>query len=235
MASGRSRISTMPRQSAASLLALLCMAGFARAAEPLDWASVFGQPAQGYLAYTATYQSAPGVRHSVAVERLGDGRVRRVTDGRLEVDYRPDLLTGGRYRVVDYGRQRVYQGSAQSLHRIGMLASAAALDGRPVEPPGYLLTHAERAPVQVAGWQCDWYRVVRRVPARASAAVDEVCWSQPLSLALSILRTETGKPTKVLWSVQQVSKDPAAALVAQRPTAGYSTLDLDDDVGPAAD
>ena len=235
MASGRSRISTMPRQSGASLLAMLCMAGLARAAAPLDWASVFGQPAQAYLAYTAIYQSVPGVWHSVAVERLGDGRVRRVTDDRLEVDYQPDPLVGGRYRVVDYGRQRVYQGSAQSLHRIGMLASATALDDRPVEPPGYVLTHAERAPVKVAGWQCDWYLVTRRVPVPASATVDEVCWSQPLSLALSILRTEAGKPTKVLWSVQQVSMDPPSALVAQRPTAGYSLLDLDDDLGPAAD
>lgn len=173
----------------------------------------------------AHYTDAAGVRHAVQSWRSG-GTLRRITDGRLDLLAVRDAEGGYTQDLVDRQRALLVHVSSHNLHRIGVFRNWASLASGIAPPAGdYRVEPVQRAPLQVDGQRCTWWRV-----APAHGAAQQVCWSRALGLALAV-QPQPGSAVPA-YVVDHVHVGAVSASDLHQPTAGLMVVNADDELGP---
>jgi hypothetical protein len=159
----------------------------------------------------AHYVDAHGATHELSLWRDG-ARLRRDTDGNLQlfVEHRPD--GNDRYHLIDRARARGYAVSRAHLYRIGSFPDWETLSSLAPAPRG----RAGRRERTRAG-ECRW------IGDRAR----EVCWSAALGIALRAREQRDGGWRDVLW-VDRLSRTLDRAELA--PPSDVPLTDVDRDV-----
>lgn len=200
--------------SRAIFVAGILSAAASQAAD-LDFDKTFaikGEPRQ--LHYSASYV-ADGQPHAVEAWRLGEQRLRRRTDGKLETHiFKPAGQTEWHMVVLDLPRQIRTDIDRTNLYRIGHFTDWFSMSHALARPHGaYALTALAAAP-QVDDKPlsaCRWYALAQ------GAAVSHICWSTALRLPLLI--TDAAGNTQ--WRVTAASTQALPAAAFALKDAGF--------------
>jgi len=157
--------------------------------------SAAGEPKS--LHYQAIYRDASGGLHRLEVWREDAYRLRRTTDGMLDIFIsREPRGDDFRMTMLDHRRQLLIDVSRNSLYRVGRAADWFALAHGLSMPMGaYTLTRLPGPPGQaeaVSSSNCQWYQLTQ--PGRR----DAICWSEALHLPMRIVAQPSGA---TVWSV----------------------------------
>ena len=192
----------------------------------VDARAVFGSTPRTALHAVARYTDAAGTMHDLELWRGDDGRLRRSTDGAIELASVPDD-EGASFTLVDREHGRAIVVRQENLQRIGVFASVRELATLMTVPAGALgLT--EVGPAN-DGRDCTWYRF--ELP---SARATHVCWSSGIGLALRIDQEAGGQTTTVL-EVDRVDALAPTDRSLEVDTTGLAMVHADDDLASGAD
>ncbi len=212
-------------------LAIGCWVGLSQvqAAERLDWTpfevafSTAGEPP--WLHYSAEYLDGHGW-HRLEVWRDHEQRLRRTTDGMLDVFAQRSEDGDLRYTVRDRKRQIRTTVDRTNLMRVGtFLDWFSQAHGLMLPASGYALERAGHE--QVVGRACVLWRLAA-VPEKPGVSV---CWDQALKLPLVILNAG-GDP---IWRVTAFDTAEVAEGVFAPEGDGEVTIDMNADLSPDAD
>lgn len=198
----------------------------AAAAAPPSFDRVFataGEPRQ--LHFTVLYRNAEGV-HRLAVWRDGQGRLKRVTDGRVTTLVRrsragPDFTM----QVIDPRRHTSTRLDRNSLYRVGQITEWFDLAHGLRHPvSAYRLTaRAALSPMPRVPALCRWYDLI------AQGRTTSICWDAADSLPL-LIATGPGHP---VWRVLSIDRGPIALNTFVANDRGYihddATRDISND------
>lgn len=218
-ASGASR---GPWGAAFFLIAAQSAACYAAPGGDLEFERVFsaaGEPAE--LHYKASYQDVRG-RHELEVWRDGTRRLRRRTDGTLDLYVVAERDGDLSVAVLDHVRRMRTDISRSSLYQLGQFSDWFGLAhsfGKPLRP--YALRLISPPPTAVAAvTPCQWYRLDAD-PQHAA-----ICWSR--TYRLPALIADAGG--QVRWRLTSVDRDMPDAKVFDIADKGYIQVDADHDI-----
>jgi len=160
----------------------------------------------------AHYVDPSGATHDLKLWRDGS-RIRRDTDGKLQLFVQHEADGDDQYRLVDRARGRAFAVHRVNLHRIGSFpdwSELASLSAPPKGKPG--------AREQTPAGECRWISDGER----------QVCWSAKLGLALRIRVRQSSRFREVM-AVDKIARggiDPAQLT----PPEDLPLIDVDRDV-----
>ena len=193
------------------------------APQPLAFERVFtdeGEPT--YAHFTASYQDARGP-HTVEVWRIGHTKLRRRTDGVLDIYAGQTAKQEVHFTVLDHQRSIRTEVSRTNLYRIGRFVDWFGLAhgiGKPMT--AYQLATLAKPPTKdTPSAPCTWYQLT--VEQHASA----ICWSDAYRLPLLITTPEG----QVQWRIGAVDTQRIAWDVFRIDAPGYLFVDANDDLG----
>ena len=169
--------------------------------KPLGFEAAFGekgQPANQH--YTTTFRS-DGAAHTWEVWRLNDVRLKRVTDGALEVYVeRKSGEPEFQMTVLDVKKRLMTQIDRTHLYRIGNFTDWFDLAHGIKHPLGeYQLAKGKKPDgVPAALDACDWFDLTQ------AGKTSHICWSGKSKLPLLI----SAQDGQLLWQVTQLDRKP---------------------------
>lgn len=178
----------------------------------VSWEQAFAAPAHDpSVHFRASYFD--GRPHTLEVWRDGDRRLRRQTDGRLNL-YGERRGRDFAYHLADSSRKVLVHVAGSNLHRLGIFEGWTELSHIVVRPRGtYEIRAGKRAR------DCRWYAIGSR----------QICWS--VRYALPLVITDAGK---TVFSVQEIHTGPIDARAFALPT-GLAEVDANEDLDPSVD
>lgn len=204
--------------------------------ENLVWQQVFaGTHAPRFLEFTAHFSDAKGVAHKLQYWRDGSRRLRRNTDG--NVDMMVELLASGEYRyhVLDHRKKIITHIDQANLHRIGQFSSWNDLSQALTVPPlGATLEKSDAVDFSLGKYRCTWYDVAAAVQLDSPNSYQHICWSRSLSIPLKITSVLEGIE-KTTWQVDAVSLGELTNTAFTSNVAGYAVVDANQDISPESD
>lgn len=207
-----------------AMLLTLANAGVAAASpKPLHFDDVFsdrGEPAA--MEFHATYVNASGT-HGLDVWRDADRRLKRVTDGLIEIHVaRPTADAQYDMVVLDLRRKIETRIGRANLYRVGNFSDWFDLSHGLRHPRGdYLIvasTPLQRRPRPVE--PCDWYDL------KQGPRATHICWSRRVRLPL-LIETDDGQ---VIWRIDAMTVGPIPAAALQIHDQGFVRNDADQDI-----
>lgn len=206
------------------LLALACLGANGYTAEKsLGFEAAFsekGQPASQH--YTTTFRT-DGAAHTLEVWRLNDERLKRVTDGALEVYV--ERKSGDpefHMTVLDVKKRLMTQIDRSNLYRIGNFTDWFDLAHGLKYPKGeYQLARGKKPDgVPVALEACDWFDLTQ------SGKTSHICWSTKNKLPLLV----SAQDGQLLWQVTQVDRKPIGKKTFAIHDEGFIRNDANQDI-----
>ena len=202
----------------------------------LAWQQVFSTAhAPRYLEFSAHFSDMKGQEHTLHYWRDGGKRLRRNTDG--NVDLMVERLVDGayRYHVLDHRKKIITHIDQTNLQRIGQFSSWDDLSRALIAPPsGTRLKKLDTADFSVGKYRCKWYGVISATPAADLNGHQSICWSQALSIPLKITST-VGEEEKVVWKVETISLNKLSNAAFTSNVAGYAEVNANEDISPESD
>jgi len=210
----------------ALLLALACLgtSGHAKTTDtPLGFEVAFsekGQPASQHFASTFR---ANGVAHKLEVWRLHDERLKRVTDGLLEVYV--ERKSGDpefHMTVLDAKKRLMTQIDRSNLYRIGNFTDWFDLAHGIKHPKGEYQLARGKKPEGVHGalGACDWFDLTQ------GSKTSHICWSARSKLPLLV----SAQDGQVLWQVTQLDEKPIDKKIFEIHDEGFVRNDANQDI-----
>jgi hypothetical protein len=172
------------RAWAAGLLCLLYAAAV-RAGDGSPWQTAFPTAAAPpQVHFRADYRDAAGREHELEVWRQSDRRLRRTTDGAIDLYVEKSASGEYEYRLVDRSRKLLIDADRTTLYRIGVFSDWISLAHVLKVPHGeYRVTQADRQSPALPGGSCVWKRLEVMTLAPSTS---EICWSARWGLPLEI-------------------------------------------------
>jgi hypothetical protein len=204
-------------------VALLVLAGAAQAADGLRFEDAFiADDGHAPLHYRASYV-ARGSQHTLEAWLDAGVRLKRVTDGAVEVHAERDA-DGPEFRMtlLDLRRRIATYVNRTSLYRIGQFTDWFELaQGLRRPRAGYRLVRSA-APAQAPRpiQPCEWYELTQ------AGQASRICWSPSLRLPLLLLPAE-GEP---VWRVTEADRDPIPAREFDVDDRGFVRNDAGADI-----
>ena len=203
----------------------------------LQWQKVFTKnDASTSLEFTAHFRDAKGLEHQLHYWRDGSKRLRRNTDG--NVDLMVERLTSGEYRyhVLDHRKKIITQIDRTNLHRIGQFSSWDDLArGLSTPAAGAVLTKSTNVDAVVAGYRCSWYELTQESTATIPVMHQRICWSRSLGVPLKITSVPVRGDDVTTWQVDKVSTRKLNNTAFTANVAGYAIIDANQDISPESD
>jgi hypothetical protein len=209
--------------AAAFVCAMLAASPALSASKSLDFDKTFGARSEPTrLHYRASYVLR-GQAHEVEIWRDGDQRLRRVTDGKIEVfAFRPAGGVEWRMVVLDRSRKLRTDIDRTNLGRIGHFTDWFGLANSLSRPLGpYMLSSMSTPKVSEPSIaSCRWFLLTKDGVANA------ICWSMTARIPLLIADHEG----RVQWKVMSFdrAKIPADTFVIE--DEGFRRQDANQDV-----
>ena len=184
--------------------------------------------------FVVDYTDSRGT-HRLEVWREGDARLRRTTDGVLDLfarngghgdDLSLTLRDGRRKLIADVSRDSLYRvGHGVDwfalAHGLGRPASSFTVRSLTAAPAVAPATTGGDRPLQ----PCRWYEL-----SDAHGSHD-VCWSRRLGLPVAIVEAgAAGAPARTVWRLVSSDSLPIAASVFGVDAQGYVRVDADRDI-----
>ena len=217
----------MPRRFAiralVGLAALAIAAASGAHAKATTFESAFatrGEPADAH--YRVVYGPANAPRH-LEVWREGETRVKRVTDGVIEVQAaRRPRRDDFQMMVLDRRRHTLTKVNRTNLYRIGDFTDWFDLTHGLRHPRGaYRIRYIARPKgAPTAGRACRWTELAQ------GARKTDICWSAATGLPWVIM-TDTGA---VAWRITSFDDRKVAASAFRVDARGYTRVDADQDI-----
>lgn len=201
--------------------------------KPLAWDDAFSlKGAPAFVHVKASYTDGQGRAHTLEMWREGDKRLRRTTDGALDLLVEKDKAGEYVYRLVDRKRKALIEVNRTSLYRIGVFSDWGSLAGMLARPTkGSVKVERTGRPAEVTPvGACSWVRVLR-----GNGAAQEVCWSKVWRLPLKIRAESPKKEPTVTFQITEVTGKPIKADVFAVDTAGLAVIHADEDISPTSD
>jgi hypothetical protein len=172
--------------------------------------------------FAARYFDISGMEHRQEVWREGSQRLRRITDGKLDLLIERDSSGEYQYRVADRTRSILILADRASLYRVGIFSDWKDVAHALSEPRGaYRVVAQDGPPAQVAVGPCSWSELRLGKPV---APTSRVCWSQEWGLPFEIdLRSEGLWETR--FSVVEVRAFNSSEAVFAFDSTGLVELD----------
>jgi hypothetical protein len=162
--------------------------------------------------FAARYFDSTGTEHRQDVWREGSRRLRRTTDGKLDLLIERDSAGEYQYRLADRTRGMIILADRTSLYRAGIFADWKSAAHALREPGGAYRVVAEGGPsAQVAVGPCSWSELML---GTALAPSSRVCWSQEWGLPFAIQSDSEGVWTTRFSVVEVRIFDPSDAVFA---------------------
>ena len=204
-------------------------AGTLRAADTSpSWETAFPiKSAPERVHFRAHYFDEGGRAHALEVWRDSNLRLRRNTDGRLELYVEKSSSGEYEYRLIDRSRNVLIRAQRPSLFRIGMFPDWTGL-AHVLNVPrgGYRITGtARQSPASLRG-DCAWQRLEVLGPAPMPV---EICWSAAWGLPWRIDFASHAGEAKPRFSLDDVATFEPAAGLFEPNGAGLVELDADPD------
>ncbi|MEA2757471.1 MAG: hypothetical protein QOH65_84 [Methylobacteriaceae bacterium] len=195
------------------------------AAEPAEnWQTAFPREsaAQQSIYFEARYLDASGIEHRQEVWREGARRLRRVTDGRLDLKVEQDTDGEYQYRLGDRARHIMILADRTSLYRIGIfsdwegLAYGLSEPRRPYELAtlGGALERSGIAP-------CAWTTMTMMTDSQSAS---RICWSSEWGAPISI-QTKRGDDWVTQFAITEVRTFEPCDATFQIDGVGYVEID----------
>ena len=203
----------------------------------LQWQQVFAtNNAVRFLEFTAHFHDAKGVEHLLHYWREGDKRLRRNTDG--NVDLMVERLANGehRYHVIDHHKKIITQIDQTNLHRIGQFSSwddfARALT---MPASGAKLVKTTNTDISVGDYRCSWYEVIPTPHGKTHETRQHICWSQLLGIPLKVTSERLNGEKITTWLMDSASTLKLNNTAFTVNVEGYASVDANLDISPESD
>lgn len=193
----------------------------------LRWEDVFkDRPIYKYIYFKAQYTDERGFKHQLEYWREGMIKLKRVTDGSLEL-YVLKREKKHLYYIVDKKRGILAKASRQTLYLMGEFSynwnSLANNLHKPVGPYKLRKLYYKEGKIDV--YRCDWYMLSYK------NNIQRICWSKTLSIPLII----EDKSKRIVWKVDYISTKPFNENVFYINKKGLFRVNLDKGASPSAD
>jgi hypothetical protein len=185
------------------------------------WESSFpiAAVAERNVYFATRYFDVVGTEHRQEVWREGSRRLRRVTDGKLDLLIEKDS-DEYQYRLADRTQSILILADRASLYRAGIFSDWRGVAHALSEPQGAYRILPRSGP-QVTVGPCSWSELM---PATAAAPTSRVCWSQEWGLPFAIqLRSEGQWATR--FSVVEVRTFDSSDAIFTLDSAGLVEVD----------
>ena len=212
-------------------------AEFAKKPEGLEWQQVFSSvDAAHFLEFTAHFRDAKGGEHLLHYWREGNQRLRRNTDGNM--DLMVERLADGehRYHLINHRKKILTQIDQTNLHRIGQFSTWDDFAHTLAMPASdVVLVKSTNAEALVSNQRCSWYEVSHTMPGDLTGMHQRICWSRSLGIPLKIIVVGAGGDEVTTWLVDNAStrKLDNAAFTAN--IIGYAVVDANVEISPESD
>jgi len=194
----------------------------------IRWEDVFkDRPVYKYIYFKAQYTDERGFKHQLEYWREGREKLKRVTDGSLELY----ILKSGKdrlYYIIDKKKGILTKASRQTLYRIGEFSynwNSLANNLHKPEGSSYQLRKLNYKEEKIDIFRCDWYILSFK------GSIQKICWSNTLSIPLII----KDKNNRIVWKVDYISTKPFNENVFYVNKKDLLIIDLDEEVNPNAD
>ena len=174
------------------------------------------------LHYRASY-IARGAGHEVEVWVDGGVRLKRVTDGAVELHAeRQPGQADFRMTVLDLRRRVATRVDSTNLQRLGhTLAWSELAQGRRHPQGAYRLVRSAAPAVDAQPAQpCEWYALTE------AARTNALCWQPQARLPMLIADAQG----HVVWRVTAIDRDPIAASVLRLDDEGFVRNNANSDI-----
>ena len=151
----------------------------------LDWKAAFPiAAAPSQVHFRAIYRDGFDRAHELEMWRQADFRLRRRTDGSIDLYVEKSASGEYEYRLVDHHRNILIRADRTALYRIGVFSDWIGLAHVLNIPRGeYRITPSARQSQASLRGECVWRRLELKLP---SSAATEICWSPQWGLPLEI-------------------------------------------------
>jgi hypothetical protein len=189
-----------------------------------SWQTAFPREsaARQSIYFEARYIDARGIEHRQEVWREGARRLRRLTDGRLDLKVEQDTDGEYQYRLGDRARHIMILADRTSLYRAGIFSDWEGLAhglGEPRRPyelatPGAALERSGIAP-------CAWTTMTMMTDSHSTS---RICWSADWGLPISI-QIKRGNDWVTQFAITEVRTFEPSAATFEIDGVGYVEID----------
>jgi hypothetical protein len=212
------------RSLASFAIAVFAYATSAAADPAQSWQTAFPRDsaARQNIYFQARYIDASGIEHRQEVWREGARRLRRVTDGRLDLKVEQDTDGEYQYRLGDRARHIMILADRTSLYRVGIFSDWEGLAYGLSEPRGLyeLATHGgalERSGIA----PCAWTTMTMMTDSQSAS---RICWSSEWGVPISI-QTKRGDDWVTQFAITEVRTFEPSDATFQIDGVGYVEID----------
>jgi hypothetical protein len=195
------------------------------AAEPAEnWQTAFPREAAARqsIYFQAHYVDASGIEHRQEVWREGARRLRRLTDGRLDLKVERDTDGEYQYQLGDRARHIMILADRTSLYRAGIFSDWEGLAHGLSEPRGpYELATPGDALEQSGIAPCAWTTMTMMTDSQSTS---RICWSADWGLPISI-QIKRGNDWVTQFAITEVRTFEPSAATFQIDGVGYVEID----------
>jgi hypothetical protein len=172
--------------------------------------------------FTSTFR-ADGTEHKLEVWRLNDERLKRVTDGVLEVYV--ERKTGDpefHMTVLDVKKRLLTQIDRSNLYRIGNFTDWFDLAHGIKHPKGVYQLAKGKKPEGVPPTleSCEWFDLTQ------GSKTNHICWSSKSKLPMLI----SAQDGQVLWQITQLDRKPVSKKTFEIHDEGFIRNDANQDI-----
>jgi hypothetical protein len=194
--------------------------------EPAEsWQTAFPQSpavAQESIYFEARYIDASGIEHRQEVWREGARRLRRMTDGRLDLKVERGTDGEYQYRLADRDRHIMILADRTSLYRVGIFSDWEGLAHGLSEPRGrYELTTSDGALERIGIAPCVWTMMTMKTDSQSTS---RICWSSDWGVPISI-QIKRGNDWVTQFEITEVRTFEPADATFQIDGIGYVEID----------
>jgi hypothetical protein len=206
--------------SIATLASATCLA-----AEPAEnWQTAFPREsaARQSIYFEARYIDASGIVHRQEIWREGARRLRRVTDGRLDLAVERDADGEYQYRLADRERHIMILADRTSLYRAGIFSDWEGLAYGLQEPRArYELATSGGALERSGIAPCAWTTMTMKTDSQSTS---RICWSGEWGVPISI-QIKRGNDWVTRFEITEVRTFEPSDATFQIDGIGYVEID----------
>jgi hypothetical protein len=189
----------------------------------LSWESAFKtQSAAKNVHFIAKYIDRNGKIHQLEYWRVSDKKLKRSTDGKVEIYAFKTKEGDYQYLILDKQRSTLLKISRTNLYRLGAFYDWYSLAHILKRPVSYRIEKLDKKPYSLGNYSCKWYLVSE--PSQTYS----VCWSEKLAIPLLIQDDKN----KTVWEVQKVATEHIGDNVFSIHKKDLVELDVDEELSP---
>ena len=209
-------------------LSVLAAAALRAEDASLTWDSAFPTgAAPERVHFRAHYFDERGGAHALEAWRESDQRLRRNTDGRIELYVEKSPSGENDYRLIDRDRGVLVRTDLASLYRMGVFPDWTGLAYVLNVPRGeYRVARIARQSSASSRGECTWHRLEVSGPTPSAS---EICWSAGWGLPVAIDVAGADGRSRPRFSLDEVGTFSPDARTFALDRTGLAALDADSD------